>query len=312
MKQNVLVTGGAGYLGSVMVPMLLDKGYNVTVIDNFLFNQNSLHQYCYLDDLSLIKGDVRDRTVMKSAVSNADIIIPLAAMVGAPMCNNDKVAAASINRDAIEMMCELVSSEQKVLMPITNSGYGIGETGKYCTEETALNPISLYGQTKVEAEAIMLEKAQGVSFRLATVFGMSQRMRMDLLVNDFVWRAYNDRAIVLFESHFKRNFIHIRDVANAFLFGIENFDKMTGEAFNVGLSDANLSKWELCERIKEYVPSFVFMEAEIGEDPDKRDYIVSNEKIESLGFKPRFSLDDGIKELLKGYPTFKKTLHGNV
>jgi nucleoside-diphosphate-sugar epimerase len=209
-------------------------------------------------------------------------------------------------------MLKQLSADQRVLMPITNSGYGIGEKGKFCTEETPLRPISLYGTTKVEAEAAALERGNAISFRLATVFGMAPRFRLDLLVNDFVYRAVNDRAVVLFEADFKRNYIHIRDVANAFLHGLENFERMKNEPYNVGLSDANLSKRELCEKIHEHVPSFVFMEAPIGEDPDKRDYIVSNEKIEATGYRPQHSLDDGIRELIKGYTMVKNSMYGNV
>jgi nucleoside-diphosphate-sugar epimerase len=206
----------------------------------------------------------------------------------------------------------LLSKDQRVLVPITNSGYGIGEAGKFCTEESPLNPITLYGTTKVEAEALVLAHENGLSFRLATVFGMAPRMRLDLLVNDFVYRAVNDRAVVLFESHFKRNYIHIRDVARAFQHAILNFDTMRGEAYNVGLSEANLSKWELCEKIKEQLPDFVFMEAPIGEDPDKRDYIVSNEKIEATGYAPAHSLETGISELVKGYRMINNSVYGNV
>jgi len=250
--------------------------------------------------------------VIKDLVKDADVVIPLAALVGAPLCNNDEIGTTTINRDAVVMLTKLLSKDQRILMPITNSGYGIGEKGKFCTEETPLRPISLYGTTKVEAEAAVLERGNAISFRLATVFGMAPRFRLDLLVNDFVYRAVNDRAVVLFEADFKRNYIHIRDVARAFIHGLENFDAMKDEPYNVGLSDANLSKRELCEKIREHVPNFVFMEAPIGEDPDKRDYIVSNDKIEATGFMPAHSLDDGIAELIKGYRMIRNSLYGNV
>ena len=198
------------------------------------------------------------------------------------------------------------------MMPITNSGYGVGESGKFCTEDTPLRPISLYGRTKVEAEQAALDRENCISFRLATVFGMSPRMRTDLLVNDFVYRAVNDRAMVLFEPHFKRNYIHVRDVARVFVHGIDNFERMRGRPYNVGLSDANLSKWELCVQIRKHLPNFVFFEAPIGEDPDKRDYIVSNERIKETGFVPKFSLDDGIRELIKGYRMLRKSTYGNI
>ena len=279
---NITVTGGAGYLGSVLVPMLLQAGHKVTVLDSFMFGQNSLAHVCHDPNFALVRGAARDEAVLKPLVKDADLIIPLAALVGAPICDRDPIAAETTNRDAVATLLGLVSGQQRVLMPVSNSGYGIGEAGKFCTEETPMRPVSLYGRTKVEAEELVLGHAAGVSLRLATVFGMSPRMRLDLLVNDFVYRALNDRAIVLFESLFKRNYIHIRDVARAFLHVIGNFEAMQGEAYNVGLSDANLSKWELCEKIQTHLPKFEFMEAPIGEDPDKRDYIVSNDKIEAV------------------------------
>ncbi len=309
---NILITGGAGYLGSIMAPEFLAEGHHVTVLDNFMFDQNSLGHLCADANFDLYRGDARDEEALKPLVKGADIVIPLAALVGAPMCNRDPLAATSTNRDAVETLVGLLGKDQRVLMPITNSGYGIGEAGKYCTEDSPLNPITLYGKTKVEAEEIVLARENGLSFRLATVFGMGPRMRIDLLVNDFVYRAVNDRAVVLFESHFKRNYIHVRDVVRAFQHGIRNFDSMKGEAYNVGLSDANLSKWELCEKIKEHFPAFVFLEAPIGEDPDKRDYIVSNEKIEATGYLPSWSLDDGIRELIKGYRMIRNTVYGNI
>lgn len=311
-KQHILVTGGAGYLGSIMVPAFLDAGYKVTVLDNFMFKQNPLAHVCANPDFDVVRGDARDESLIKSLIKDVDVVIPLAALVGAPLCNNDQIGTVTINRDSVIMLTKQLSADQRILMPITNSGYGIGEKGKFCTEETPLRPISLYGTTKVEAEAAALERGNAISFRLATVFGMAPRFRLDLLVNDFVYRAVNDRAVVLFEADFKRNYIHIRDVVNAFLHGLNNFDAMKNEPYNVGLSDANLSKRELCEKIREHVPSFVFMEAPIGEDPDKRDYIVSNEKIEATGFMPKHSLDDGIRELIKGYTMVKNSMYGNV
>jgi len=308
---SILVTGGAGYLGSSLVPALLAEGFRVTVLDNFLFGQASLNQLCSEPNFEVYRGDARDPEVLKPLLRGADIIIPLAALVGAPLCNNDKIGAETLNRDAILTLIKHTSWEQRILMPITNSGYGIGEAGKFCTEETPLRPISLYGRTKVEAEQAVLERGNSISFRLATVFGMSPRMRIDLLVNDFVYRAVHDRAVVLFEAHFKRNYIHVRDVARVFLHGICNFATMRDEPYNVGLSDANLSKLELCQRIQQYLPSFMFLEAPIGEDPDKRDYIVSNEKIERTGYRPQFSLDDGIRELIKGYRMLRNSIYGN-
>lgn len=295
-----------------MVPALLAEGYRVTVLDNFLFQQASLNHVCADPNFDVRRGDARDPDVLKPLLSKADIIIPLAALVGAPMCNNDKVGAETINRDAVLTLIRLASPQQRFLMPITNSGYGIGEAGKFCTEETPLRPISLYGRTKVEAEQAVLARGNAISFRLATVFGMSPRMRIDLLVNDFVYRAVNDRAVVLFEAHFKRNYIHVRDVARVFQHGIRNFDALKNQPYNVGLSDANLSKLELCQAIQRHLPSFVFLEAPIGEDVDKRDYIVSNEKVERTGFQPAYSLDDGIAELIKGYRMLRNSVYGNV
>lgn len=312
MSKNILVTGGAGYLGSTLVPNLLSQGHKVTVLDNFMFEQSSLNPLCLNPNFDVVRGDCRDKQTVKTLVAKADVVIPLAALVGAPLCGRDELGTVSTNRDAVVMLTGLMSNDQQLLMPITNSGYGIGETNKHCDENSPLNPISLYGKSKVEAEAAVLDKGNAISFRLATVFGMSPRMRLDLLVNDFVYRALNDSAIVLFESHFKRNYIHIQDVSRAFIHGLNHFDTMKGEAYNVGLSNANLSKKELCQTIQRHLPKFVFMDAPIGEDPDKRDYIVSNEKIESTGYKPAYSLDDGIRELIKGYRMISNSKYSNV
>ena len=301
VKSKVLVTGGAGYIGSIFVPELIENGYKVTVIDNFMYKQNSLLDVCYHPNLEIIVGDVRDEDFFKAQVEMHDIIVPLAAIVGAPACNKDKDLSLAVNQVQIENIARWVSKNQMVLYPVTNSGYGIGQDGIYCTEDTPLNPISHYGRTKVAGEKALLDNGNAVTFRLATVFGTAPRMRMDLLVNDFVYRAFSDRFIVLFESHFKRNYIHIRDIALVFFHAINNYDSIKGEAYNVGLSDANLSKIELCNKIKEHLPDFHIFESEIAEDPDKRDYIVSNEKIESTGWAPKYNLDDGVKELIKFY-----------
>ncbi|MCG8543384.1 MAG: NAD(P)-dependent oxidoreductase [Alphaproteobacteria bacterium] len=311
-KQSILVTGGAGYLGSTLVPMLLAEGYRVTVLDSFIFRQASLNHVCADEKLEIVRGDARDAACLKPLIAKADIVIPMAALVGAPLCGRDEIGAVTVNRDAVRTATELMSPAQWLLAPITNSGYGVGEQGKFCTEDSPLRPVSLYGRTKVEAEQILLERENAISFRLATVFGMSPRMRLDLLVNDFVYRAVNDRALVLFEAHFKRNYIHVRDVARVFLHGIARFESMRGGPYNVGLSDANLSKAELCAAIQKHIPEFAYLEAPIGEDPDKRDYIVSNEKVEGTGFKPAHSLDDGIVELIKGYTMLKDSMFSNV
>ncbi|OGS24130.1 MAG: hypothetical protein A2314_09450 [Elusimicrobia bacterium RIFOXYB2_FULL_50_12] len=308
---KILVTGGAGYIGSVLVPQLLSEGHGVTVVDNLMYGQNSLVECCINPMFSIVRGDARDENLVKSLIKTHDVIIPLAALVGAPLCDRDRLAARSTNTDAIGLIARNASPSQWIIMPTTNSGYGIGQKDKFCTEETPMNPISLYGVTKVEAEKAILERGNAVSLRLATVFGMSPRMRIDLMVNDFVHRAVTDRFIVLFEGHFRRNFIHIRDVARAFLHVLENFNAMKNEPYNVGLSEANLTKIELCARIKQQLPCFVYMEAPVGEDTDKRDYLVSNEKIEKTGFKPAVGLDEGIKELIKGYTIIRNNKYGN-
>ena len=312
MPQNILVTGGAGYIGSILVPRLLSLGHRVTVLDNFLFRQSSLLDVCADPNLSILRADCRDESLLASILPRFDVVIPLAALVGAPMCARDPLAAVSVGRDAVRSIVRLASPAQRIVMPITNSGYGIGEAGKFCTEESPLRPVSLYGRLKVEAEEAVLSRENSVSLRLATVFGASPRMRMDLLVNDFVYRAFTDRALVVFEGHFKRNYIHVRDVARAFVHVLDHFDDMKSNAYNVGLSSANLSKLELCAVIQKHLPKFVYLESPIGEDPDKRDYIVSNEKIERTGYAPRYTLDDGIEELVKVYSILRPNPYSNV
>lgn len=309
---KILITGGAGYIGAIMVPQLLRHGYEVTVIDNFMYNQTSLLDCCYDARLNIIQGDARDKRLISQCLKDSDAIFPLACLTGAPLCDRYPAEAKSTNLDAVKLILELRSKNQIIIFPTTNSGYGVGQKGIYCTEETPLNPISHYGRLKVEAEKILLDDGNCITLRLATVFGISPRMRLDLLVNDFTYRAINDRFLVLFEAHAKRNYIHVRDVAKAFIHCLDNFEKMKGEPYNVGLSDANLSKWELCEEIKKQVPDFYFTEAKIGKDPDKRNYIVSNKKIEKTGFKPDVSLQDGIKELIKGYRIIKRNHYSNV
>ena len=312
MSFNILVTGGAGYLGSTMVPELLATGHKVTVLDNFMFKQSSLNHCCYHPNFNVVKGDIRQKDTMSKLMKEADIIIPLAALVGAPLCNLDPIGATTINHDAIELMLKLLSKDQIVLMPTTNSAYGTGDKDNYCNEESQLRPISQYAIEKVEIEKKLMQHPNAISFRLATVFGMSPRMRIDLLVNDFTYRAVNDRSVVLFESHFKRNYIHVRDVSRVFQHAINNHSTMKGEIYNVGLSDANISKKELCEHIQKQLPEFVFIDEQISKDPDQRNYIVSNEKIESTGFKTEFSLDRGISELIKGYSMINNSRYGNV
>jgi nucleoside-diphosphate-sugar epimerase len=312
MATKILVTGGAGYIGSILVPVLLDAGYEVTVVDNFMYQENSLASSCAHPGFRVIRSDVRVMDTMVPLLTEADIIVPLAALVGAPICDRDPFTATSVNRDAIVELLRHASKDQAVLVPITNSGYGVGEPGKFCTEESPLRPVSRYGRDKVELERIIMDRGNAISFRLATVFGMSPRMRVDLLVNDFTYRAATDRCIVLFESQMRRNYIHVRDVARVFLHGVREFDRLGGAAYNVGLSDANLSKLELCQRIKQQIPELTILEAPTGSDPDKRDYIVSNTKIEATGYSPMYSLDDGIRELIKGYTMIRNTRYGNA
>jgi nucleoside-diphosphate-sugar epimerase len=312
MAYDILVTGGAGYLGSILVPELLAAGHRVTVLDNFMFRQTSLHQVCNNANFQVVKGDIRIESTLAQLLKKADIVIPLAALVGAPMCNADPVGARTINHDAIETMLSLMSPAQRVLMPTTNSAYGSGDENNFCTEDSPLKPISLYAREKVAVEEKLMQRDNAISLRLATVFGMSPRMRVDLLVNDFVHRAVHDRFVVLFEGDFKRNYIHVRDVTRAFMHGIDHFESMRGQIYNVGLSEANVSKRELCQAIHKRLPEFVFLDAPVGKDPDQRNYIVSNAKIEATGFTPEVSLDAGIAELVKGFAMVRNTVHGNV
>jgi nucleoside-diphosphate-sugar epimerase len=309
---HILVIGGAGYIGSVLTPALLAQGHTVSVLDTFLFNQNSLLECCAQPGFSITRGDYRDAAVLRPLLAKADVIVPLAAIVGAPACKSDATAAMSTNLEGIRQMLGMRSASQWIVSPCTNSGYGVGEKDKFCTEESPLSPISLYGRTKVDAEKAILDAGNSVSLRLATVFGVSARMRVDLLVNDFVHRAFTDRFLVVFEGHFKRNYIHIRDVARAFLHVLDNFATMKNQPYNVGLSDANLSKLELCERIQRRLSDFVYLEASIGQDPDKRDYIVSNEKIERTGYRPVHSLEFGIDELIKAYTILRVKQYANA
>ncbi len=296
---KILVTGGAGYLGSVIVDKLLKNGYQIIVLDKLLFNQTSLLQYTSNPNFKFIYGDVRNESLLEKLCNEVDVIIPLAAIVGFPACAADPKLAKEINFQQIVNIVKFTKGKKKILYPNTNSGYGIGENGE-CTEESPLNPISHYGVTKVLAEREVLAIG-GISIRLATVFGSSPRMRMDLLVNEFVYKALTDKYITIFEKNFKRNYIHIRDVAKTFQYMLENYEKFSGDVFNVGLSSANLTKAELVEKIKEFVPNFAITYSDFYEDPDKRDYLVSNAKIESTGWKPDWSLEDGIEELIKTY-----------
>ena len=309
---KVLVTGGAGYIGSVLVPNLLDSGHEVTVIDNFKYRQPSLAHVIRNPRLNLAFGDIRDQSLMKDLISKHDIIIPLAAIVGAPACDKDPIAAKSINRDSVLWLFKQLSNNQQVIMPTTNSAYGSGDENNFCDEKSPLNPLSLYARDKVEVEKELMTHPKATSFRLATVFGISPRMRLDLLVNNFTYRAITDGFVVIFEGHFKRNYIHLLDVVQAFVLAIDNPEKFAGQIFNVGLSTANISKLELCGEIKKLLPRFTYVEESFGKDPDQRNYIVSNAKIEAAGFSPKVSLQMGLQELIAGLQMFDLRPHTNL
>ena len=297
--QKVLITGGAGYLGSVLTEVLLSKGYKVTVFDSLVYKQLSLTSFCHNNNFKLVVGDVRDYQLLSDLVEANDIIIPLAAIVGMPACKKDLELTVAVNYQQIDDIASYMRSSQKLLVPNTNSQYGSSDT--IITEKSPFNPLSLYAQTKCDAEKAVLDSGNGISLRLATIFGVSYRQRMDLLVNDFVYRAFTDEFLVLFESHFLRNYVHVRDVAKAFVHLIENYEECNNNAYNVGLTSANMSKLQLAQKIKEYVPNLVIIEEQFKEDFDKRNYIVSNEKLESTGWLCDYSLDAGIQELLKAY-----------
>jgi nucleoside-diphosphate-sugar epimerase len=312
VRVRIVVTGGAGYIGSVLVPMLLNDGHEVTVVDNFMYGQTSLLDCCHHRSLTVVNADVRSVEPIKTLVSKADAVLPLACFTGAPICKRDPWAAQDVNYTAVKTIADMLSPSQKMIFPSTNSGYGVGEAGIHCDEDTPLRPVSNYGVWKVELEKLLLDRGSFVTFRFATLFGMSPRMRLDLLVNDFTYRAVVDRSVVLFEPHFKRNYLHVRDAARAFVHALANYDQMKGRPFNVGLSDANISKMELCELIKTKIPSFQIVTAEVGEDPDKRNYIVSNARIEATGFSTAFGLEKGIEELIKGYTIVRRNQYANA
>jgi nucleoside-diphosphate-sugar epimerase len=312
MGQHILITGGAGYLGSIATARFLEAGHRVTVLDNLMYGQHSLFHLCADPRFQFVLGDARDERVLAPLVQEADAILHLACIVGAAACDRDPLAARSINVDSVKLLIRLRQSGQRLVYPTTNSGYGTRSGATFCTEETPLDPISLYGETKVEAERLLLAEPNTIAFRLATVFGMSPRMRLDLLVNHFTLTAVTDRYLVIFEKDFKRNYVHIRDVADAFLYAFEHGDGMVGRTFNLGLDHANLSKAELAEAIRRQVPGFFIHYAEVGSDPDKRDYIVSNQRLREAGFEATRSLDDGIRELIKGYRMLGRGAHRNA
>lgn len=308
---KILIIGGAGYIGSVLTPFLLKKNLDVTVYDSLIYNQNSLFDCCANNKFNFIEGDISNEKLIVPILKKFDVIILLAAIVGAPACNKNKKLTKLINYIAPKKIIENISKKQLLIFPTTNSGYGIGGEAE-CSETSPLRPISSYGKYKVSIEKIILDKNLGVTLRFATLFGMSPRMRLDLLVNDFVFKAYFDKYIILFEEHFRRNFLHIKDAVNSIYFSIENYNIMKGQPYNVGLSSANLTKLELALRIKKHFSNFVINSSDIANDPDKRDYIVSNKKIEKIGWKPKFSLDDGIIELKKGYSLMRMNNFKNI
>ncbi len=309
---KILITGGSGYIGSILTEMLLKDKFKVIVVDNFMYNQTSLNHLCADRNLEIINADVRNVDVIKKYISKCDLIIPLAAIVGAPACDRDPINSKLINKNSILDLFKIVSKNQAIIMPTTNSAYGSGDKNNLCDEKSSLNPISSYAKDKVHIEKELMQKENVISLRLATVFGMSPRMRLDLLVNDFVFRAVFDKFIVLYESHFKRNYIHLSDVSRAFIHSIKNFEKMKSEIYNVGLSNANLSKRELCEIIKLKINELNIIINDFNKDPDQRNYIVSNKKIEKSGFIPKISIEEGIDELIKGYSFIKRNTFGNI
>ena len=298
-KRKVLITGAAGYLGSMLTTSLVNIGHNVTAVDLLKYDKNSLSHLFGKKNFKFIKDDVRDEQCLKKIVKNQEFIFPLAALVGAPLCEKFKKNTKETNFESIKKLVKIVNRNQKIIYPTSNSGYGIGKKNKYCDENSPLNPISLYGVTKAEAEKIILEFKNSVCFRLATVFGFSYRMRTDLLVNNFVERSVKYKKLELFEPHFRRNYIHISDVISAFIFAIENFKSLRGQTYNLGLSKANLTKLALAKKIKKKVKDLKITIIKNKFDPDKRDYYVSNKKIENAGYKPRITIEDGIEELIQ-------------
>ncbi len=308
---KIAITGASGYIGNILVKNLLDNEFEVTAIDNFRYDNRQIFQLASYPKLNIIEGDVRDNIILKKILSH-DLIIPLAALVGAPLCEKYPNDAISINQKAIELLANKKSSSQIIIYPTTNSGYGSTDGKSECDEDSPIKPISLYGITKTEAEKSILDKTNTISLRLATVFGISPRMRLDLLVNNFVFKALTEGCLTLFESHFIRNYIHIEDVSKAIIHCINNFELTKNNVYNLGLSEANLSKKELALKIKEYLPKLAIVEEEFTKDKDQRNYIVSNKKIESTDFKPSYSLDKGIIELIKGLKILKSNNLGNI
>ena len=309
--KKILITGAAGYIGSMLTTKLVELGFNVLAVDLLKYDKNSLSHLFYYNNFSFLKADITKPTVVKKIIKNVDYIIPLAALVGAPLCEKYKAQAKKVNVSSIKLILRFIKKNQKIIYPTTNSGYGVGEKNKYCDENSPLRPISLYGVTKAEAERLILNHKNSICFRLATVFGFSYRMRTDLLVNNFVEKSVRKKILEIFEPNFRRNFIHIRDVSSAIIFAINNFNKLKNNVFNLGLSSANLTKLALAKKIKKYYKNVKIVIIKNASDPDKRDYFVSNKKIEKSGFKPSISLDIGIKELLKLFSIVKIIFKNN-
>ena len=310
--KKILITGGAGYIGSMLSTKLLSLGHQVTVVDLLKYDKGSLNHLYFNKNFKLIVDDVRKKNLMKKLVRKYDFIIPLAALVGAPLCEKFKKDAVSTNLGTIKTLCDIVTSNNKVIYLTTNSGYGIGKKDKYCDENSPLNPISLYGRTKCDGEDLVRSKVKNhVCFRLATVFGHSYRMRSDLLVNNFVNTTIKKKKLTLFEPHFRRNFIHVRDVINAIIFTIKNFNKLKNDVYNLGLSSANISKIMLAKKIQKQYKKLKIKIITNRKDPDKRDYFVSNKKIEKKGFKASISLDEGISELIQIFSYDKNRIINN-
>ena len=309
--RKILITGGAGYIGSKLVTRLLELNFKVTVIDILKFSSKSLNHLFNNKNFELINADVRNKKVMRSLIRKNEFIIPLAALVGAPLCEKNKNEAISVNLNSIKDLMKNVTKKNKIIYLTTNSGYGVGEKNKYCDESSPLNPISLYGRTKVEAEKIVLKFKNSIGFRLATVFGYSYRMRTDLLVNNFVFNSLKDKKLEIFEPHFRRNYIHVDDVVDGIIYSIKHFNKMKSNIYNLGLSSANLTKYMLAKKIQKQLKYLKIKIIRDQKDPDQRDYYVSNKKIEKKGFKAKVKIEDGISELINVFTHSKEKIINN-
>jgi nucleoside-diphosphate-sugar epimerase len=309
--KKILITGGAGYIGSMLTSELIRLGHKVTVIDLLKFDKGSLDHLYFEKNFTFINGDVRNLNLIKKHIHKNEFIIPMAALVGAPLCEKKKKEAVQTNFLSIKGILQNLKKKHKLIYLTTNSGYGVGEKNKYCDENSPLKPISLYGKTKCDAENEVMKYKNTLSFRLATVFGASYRMRSDLLVNNFVERAVNENFLDIFEPNFRRNFIHIRDVTRAIVFSIKNFKRLKSNIFNLGLSSANITKIDLAKKIKKKIKTLKIKTIKNRKDPDKRDYFVSNLKIEKKGFRAKISLDEGIEELVNVFKNNKKKIINN-